>query len=94
MVQECVLIDRQRKGSIKQWKSTGKSEGTKGAVQIPKAQATGKTLKTGISEGVDREKSVTITKIAVLLEVGAAMTAEIAGACVFTSILDLISASA
>ena len=37
-----------------------------------------------------RDKWVTISKIAVPLKVGAAMTTEIAGICVLTSILDLI----
>ena len=40
--------------------------------------------------GVDREKWVTISEIAIPLKVGAAMAAEIAGVCVLTSILDLI----
>ena len=39
---------------------------------------------------VDREKSVTISKIAIPLKVGAAMAAEIAGVRVLTGILDLI----
>ena len=42
-----------------------------------------------VIKGVDREKWVTISQIAVPLKVGAAM-AEIAGVCVLTSILDLI----
>ena len=41
-------------------------------------------------KGVDMGKWVTISKIAVPLQVGAAMAAEIAGVCVLTSILDLI----
>ena len=43
-----------------------------------------------VIKGVDREKWVTISTIAVPLKVGAAMAAEIAGVCVLTSILDLI----
>ena len=41
-------------------------------------------------KGVDRERWVTYSKMAIPLEVGAAMAAEIAGVCVLTSILDLI----
>ena len=39
---------------------------------------------------VDREKWVTIGKIAIPLKVGTDMAAEIAGVCVPTGILDLI----
>ena len=41
-------------------------------------------------KGVDREKWVTISKIAVPFNVGAAMAAEVLGVCVLTSVLDLI----
>ena len=40
--------------------------------------------------GVDREKCVTISKIAVPLKVRAAMAAEVVGVCVLTGVLDLI----
>ena len=43
-----------------------------------------------VIKGVDREKWVTISKIAVPLNVGAAMAAEVIGVCVLTSVLDLI----
>ena len=39
---------------------------------------------------VDRERWVTISKIAILLKAGTAMAAEVAGACVLTGILDLL----
>ena len=43
-----------------------------------------------VIKGVDRQKWVTICKIAVPLKVGAAMAAEVLGVCVLTSVLDLI----
>ena len=43
-----------------------------------------------VIRGVDREKWVTISKIAVPLKVGAAMAEEVIGVCVLTSVLDLI----
>ena len=43
-----------------------------------------------VIKGVDREKWVTITKIALPLKASAAMAAEILGVCVLTSVLDLI----
>ena len=43
-----------------------------------------------VIKGVDREKMVTVDKIAVPLKVSAAMAAEIVGVCVLTSVLDLI----
>ena len=43
-----------------------------------------------VIQGVDREKWVTISKIAVPLNVGAAMAPEVIGVCVLTSALDLI----
>ena len=43
-----------------------------------------------VIKGADRERWVTISKIAILLKAGAAMAVEVAGVCVLTSILDLI----
>ena len=43
-----------------------------------------------VIKGVDRERWVTISKIAVPLKVGTAVAAEVAGVCVLTGILDLI----
>ena len=43
-----------------------------------------------VIKGVDRQKWVTICKIAVPLKVGAALAAEVIGVCVLTSVLDLI----
>ena len=43
-----------------------------------------------VIKGVDRQKWMTISKIAVFLKVGAAMAAEVFGVCVLTSVLDLI----
>ena len=43
-----------------------------------------------VIKGVDREKWVTINKIAVPLKVGAAMAAAVIGVCVLTSVLGLI----
>ena len=43
-----------------------------------------------VIKGMDREKWVAISKIAVLLKVGASMAAEVGGVCVLTSVLDLI----
>ena len=40
-----------------------------------------------VIKGVDRERWVTISKIAVPLQVGTAMAAEVAGVCVFKGIL-------
>ena len=42
-----------------------------------------------VIEGVDRERWVTISQIAVPLNVGTAMAAEMMGVCVLTGILDL-----
>ena len=42
-----------------------------------------------VIKGVDRQKWVTISRIAVPLKVGAAMAAEVLGVCVLTSVLDL-----
>ena len=42
-----------------------------------------------VIKGIDKERWVTINKIAIPLEAGTAMAAEIAGVCVLTSILDL-----
>ena len=50
----------------------------------------GKSVCGIVVKGVDREGWVTINKIAILLKVGGAMTTEIAGVCVLTSMLDLI----
>ena len=43
-----------------------------------------------VTKGEDRQKWVTISKIAVPLKLSAAMAAEIVGVCVLTSVLDLI----
>ena len=43
-----------------------------------------------VIKGVDRERWVMISIIAVLLKVGTAMTAEMMGVCVLTGILDLV----
>ena len=43
-----------------------------------------------VIKGVDRERWVTISKIAIPLKVGTAMSAEVAGVCVLTVIVDLI----
>ena len=43
-----------------------------------------------VIKGVDREKWMTISNIAIPLKVGAAMAAEIAGVCALTGIIDLI----
>ena len=43
-----------------------------------------------VIKGVDRERWVTISKIAVSLKVSAAMAAEVVGMCVLTSVLELI----
>ena len=47
-----------------------------------------------VIKGVHRERWVTISKIAVPLEVGTAMAAEVAGVCMLTGIIDRISANA
>ena len=56
--------------------------------------AASKTMAEGgcgvVIKGVHRERWVTISKIAIPLKVGAAMAAEIAGACVLTGIIDRI----
>ena len=41
-------------------------------------------------KGVDRQKWVTVSKIAVPLKVGAAMAAEVFGVCVLRSVRDLV----
>ena len=41
-------------------------------------------------EGVDRDRWITISKIAVLLGTGTAMAAEVMGVCVLPGILDLV----
>ena len=43
-----------------------------------------------VIKGVDRERWVTISRIAVLLKVGTAMAAEMMGVCVLTGIWDLV----
>ena len=43
-----------------------------------------------VIKGVDRQKWVTSSNIAVPLKVGAAMAAEVLGVCMLTSVLDLI----
>ena len=43
-----------------------------------------------VIKGFNRERWVTITKIAIPLKVGTAMAAEVAGVCVLKSIFDLI----
>ena len=43
-----------------------------------------------LQKGVDREKWVTISTIAIPLKVGTVMASEIAGVCVLTCIIDLI----
>ena len=47
-----------------------------------------------VIKGVDRGRWVTISRVAVPLKVGAAVAAEVAGVCVLTGILDLVSSSA
>ena len=42
-----------------------------------------------VIEGVDKERWVTISKIAIPLEVGTAMAAEVGGVCVLSGMLDL-----
>ena len=43
-----------------------------------------------VIKGVDRERSVTISRIAVPLTVGTAVAAEMMGVCVLTGILHLV----
>ena len=43
-----------------------------------------------VIKGFDRDRWVTISKITVLLKVGAVMAAEVMGVCVLTGILDLV----
>ena len=43
-----------------------------------------------VIKGCDKERWVTISRIAVLLKVGTAMAAEVAGVFVLTGILDLV----
>ena len=43
-----------------------------------------------VIKGVDKNRWVTISRIAVPLRVGTAITAEVMGVCVLTEILDLV----
>ena len=52
----------------------------------------GKSVCGIVIKGVDRQKWVTVSKIAVPLKVGAAMAAEVFGVCVLRSVRDLSSA--
>ena len=54
------------------------------------ARTSGKSGCGVVIKGVDRERWVTISRIAVPLKVGTAMAAEMIGVCVLTGTLDLV----
>ena len=79
--QRKVIIDR--KSDADKWKAVkGCWDGS--------CKDNGKSGCCVVKKGVDRERWVTISKIAVLRKVGAATAAEMMGVCVLTGFLDLV----